>query len=91
MFFKIYFILFIAFNRIKGGQALSHSSLSKDILWIVLFRISMSVIMPFYSFFILRRKVEVDNACAIAAVYGSISAVSIVTCVPYPEIQEINL
>jgi hypothetical protein len=45
--------------------------------------------VPFYTFFILKKKLGVDNAGAVAAAYGSISAVTFVTCVSYLEIQEI--
>ena len=41
--------------------------------------ILFSIITPLYTYFILRRKLDVYNAAAIAATYGSVSAVTFVT------------
>jgi hypothetical protein len=38
----------------------------------------MALLVPLYSFFILRRKLDVPNAAAVAATYGSISAVTFI-------------
>jgi hypothetical protein len=86
-FISLYLLFSIGF---KGGQELSHSALSLEILWIILFGVAMSLIVPLYSFFILKRKLGVDNAGALAAAYGSISAVTFVTCVSYMEMQQIS-
>lgn len=86
-FISLYLLFSIGF---KGGQELSHSVFSMEILWILLFGIAMSLVVPLYSFFILKRKLGVDNAGAIAAAYGSISAVTFVTCVSYMEMQQIT-
>jgi len=86
-FISLYLLFAIGF---KGGQELSHTAMSLDILWVVLFGIGMSVIVPFYSFFILKKKMGIDNAGALAAAYGSISAVTFVTCVSYLEMQQIS-
>jgi hypothetical protein len=45
-------------------------------------------VIPFYSFFILKRKFSFENAGAIAAAYGSVSAVTFVTAVSFLEIQK---
>jgi hypothetical protein len=47
--------------------------------------------IPLYTFFILRRKLNVFNAGAIAAAYGSVSAVTFVTAVTYLESQQLLL
>src|SRR5210317_389024 len=86
-FISLYLLFSIGF---KGGQELSHSSLNLETFWIVLFGIGMSIVIPFYSFFILKRKLGVQNAGALAATYGSISAVTFVTCVSYLEMKEIS-
>lgn len=86
-FISLYLLFAIGF---KGGQELSHTTMSLEILWVVLFGIGMSVIVPFYSFFILKKKMGIDNAGALAAAYGSISAVTFVTCVSYLEMQQIS-
>jgi hypothetical protein len=86
-FISLYLLFSIGF---KGGQELSHSSLDLQTFWIVLFGIGMSIVIPFYSFFILKRRLGVQNAGALAATYGSISAVTFVTCVSYLEMKEIS-
>ncbi len=86
-FISLYLLFSIGF---KGGQELSHSTLTLDVLWVLLFAIALSLVIPVYSFFLLKKKLGVENAGAIAASYGSISAVTFVTCVSYLEIRQIS-
>ena len=83
-FISLYLLFSIGF---KGGQELSHSQFSLDIIWSVLFGIAISILIPIYAFFILKRKFSIDNAGAIAAAYGSVSAVTFVTAVSFLEMQ----
>jgi hypothetical protein len=83
-FISLYLLFSIGF---KGGQELAHCALDFQTFWIVLFGIGMSIVIPFYSFFILKRRLGVQNAGALAATYGSISAVTFVTCVSYLEMK----
>ena len=46
--------------------------------------------VPIYTFFILRLKFTVENAGAIAAAYGSVSAVTFVTAVSFLEMEQIE-
>ncbi len=48
------------------------------------------MIIPLYTFFILKRKVSPSDAGAIAAAYGSVSAVIFVSAVSLLEMQEIS-
>jgi hypothetical protein len=57
----------------------------------MLFGIFISAIIPAYTFFILKRKLNVFDAGAIAAAYGSVSAVTFVTAVSYLESQQMSL
>lgn len=84
-FISLYLLFSIGF---KGGQELSHSHFTVDILWSVVFGIGVAVLIPLYCFFILKRKFSVENAGAIAAAYGSVSAVTFVTAVTFLEIQK---
>ncbi len=86
-FISFYLLFSIGF---KGGLELSHSNLTLDIAWILLFGILLSLIIPAYSFFLLKKRLGVENAGAIAAAYGSISAVTFVTCVSYLELHQIE-
>jgi hypothetical protein len=84
-FISIYLLFSIGF---KGGQELAHSHFTLDILWSVFFGLSIATIIPLYCFFILERKFSIENAGAIAAAYGSVSAVTFVTATTFLEIQK---
>ena len=84
-FISLYLLFSIGF---KGGQELAHSHFNLEIIWSALFGILIAVAIPFYSFFILKRKFSFENAGAIAAAYGSVSAVTFVTAVSFLEIQK---
>nr|WP_315145618.1 sodium-dependent bicarbonate transport family permease [uncultured Flavobacterium sp.] len=86
-FISLYLLFSIGF---KGGQELAHSSFTLDIIWAVLFGIGISIIIPFYSFFILKKKLGTYNAGAIAAAYGSVSAVTFVTAISFLELQNLE-
>lgn len=87
-FISLYLLFSIGF---KGGQELSHETFSAEIAWSMLFGIGISMVIPFYTFFILKKKLNVFDAGAIAAAYGSVSAVTFVTAVSYLEAQQLTL
>ena len=87
-FITIYLLFSIGF---KGGQELSHETFTTEILWSMLFGIFISLMIPLYTFFILKRKLNVFDAGAIAAAYGSVSAVTFVTAVSYLESHQLGL
>ena len=86
-FISLYLLFSIGF---KGGQELAHSSFNVDIVWAVIFGISIAVVIPIYSFYLLKKKLGVSNAGAIAAAYGSVSAVTFVTAVAFLDLQSIK-
>ncbi|MEM9143167.1 MAG: sodium-dependent bicarbonate transport family permease [Bacteroidota bacterium] len=86
-FISLYLMFSIGF---KGGLELSHSVLDMEILWSLLFGIFLALFVPLYTYFILRRKFNVANSGAIAAAYGSVSAVTFVTAVSFLEIEQIS-
>ncbi|MEO1033680.1 MAG: sodium-dependent bicarbonate transport family permease [Bacteroidota bacterium] len=86
-FISLYLLFSIGF---KGGQELAHSDLNMEIIWSLLFGIFLAVSVPIYTYFILRRKFNVANAGAIAAAYGSVSAVTFVTAISFLEIEQIT-
>jgi len=86
-FISLYLLFSIGF---KGGQELAHSHFTLEILWSVLFGIAVSCAIPFYAFFILKRKLTIENSGAIAAAYGSVSAVTFVTATAFLEIQNLT-
>lgn len=87
-FISLYLLFAIGF---KGGQELSHEAFTMEIGWSMLFGISISALIPSYTFFILKRKLSVFDAGAIAAAYGSVSAVTFVTAVSFLESQQMTL
>lgn len=86
-FISLYLLFSIGF---KGGQELAHSELNLEILWSLLFGIFLALFVPLYTFFILKKKFSIENAGAIAAAYGSVSAVTFVTAVSFLEIEHIT-
>ncbi len=86
-FISLYLLFSIGF---KGGQELAHSDLDLQIIWALLFGIFLAVFIPLYTYFILRRKFSVENAGAIAAAYGSVSAVTFITAVSFLDIEQIE-
>lgn len=86
-FISLYLLFSIGF---KGGQELAHSHFSVEIIWSVVFGMLVACAIPFYTFFILKRKLNIDDAGAVAAAYGSVSAVTFVTAVSFLEIQNLT-
>jgi uncharacterized protein len=74
--FSLYLLVAIGF---KGGHELFQSGLSPLILATLGAAVFMASVVPVYSFFILKIKLDNYNAAAIAATYGSISAVTFIT------------
>lgn len=74
--FSLYLLFAIGF---KGGVELIRSGISQDVVLTLMAAIAMAAIVPVYTFFILRSRLDVYNAGAIAATYGSISAVTFIT------------
>lgn len=86
-FISVYLLFSIGF---KGGQELAHSHFDIEIVWSVLFGIIIAFVIPIYSYFILRKKFNVYDSGAIAAAYGSVSAVTFVTAASFLEIQKMS-
>lgn len=87
-FISLYLMFAIGF---KGGQELSHQPITSEIIWAMLFGIFISLIIPIYSFFILKKKLNVFDSGAIAAAYGSVSAVTFITAGNYLDSQQFTL
>jgi hypothetical protein len=86
-FISLYLLFSIGF---KGGQELSHSEFSTEILLTIIFAILAAILIPIYVFLISKRKLGVENAGAIAASYGSVSAVTFVTALNFLETLSIK-
>lgn len=86
-FISLYLLFSIGF---KGGQELSHSSFSSEIFLSIAFGLAVAAIIPLYTFFILKRKISISDAGAVAAAYGSVSAVTFVSAVAFLDAQQVK-
>jgi len=85
-FLSLYLLMALG---LKGGFALSHSGLTSAVLVSLAAAILLAICIPLLGYWILRRFVSGFDAAAIAATYGSVSAVTFVTAVQYLENQHI--
>ena len=85
-FISLYLLFSIGF---RGGQELAHSELSTSVITAVLTGILSAFVVPIITFFILKKKLGIPNAGAVAAAYGSVSAVTFVTTVSFLEMHNI--
>lgn len=73
---SLYLLFAIGF---KGGVELIKSGITQNVVLTLLAAILMACFVPVYTFFILKLKLDSYDAAAIAATYGSISAVTFIT------------
>jgi hypothetical protein len=86
-FISLYLLFSIGF---RGGQELAHSGFSSEIIYSLLFGLALASLIPLYTFFILKRKLSISDAGAVAAAYGSVSAVTFVAAASFLEAQQIT-
>ncbi len=72
-FLSLYLLMAVGF---KGGQSLAQTGLTQEVLMVIGIAMLMALLVPMWSYFILRKGVGVFDAAAIAATYGSVSAVT---------------
>lgn len=75
-FISLYLLMAIGF---KGGVELHHSGINSQVITVITISILLAILIPLYSFFILRRRLDIPNAAALAAAFGSVSAVTFIT------------
>jgi hypothetical protein len=83
---SLYLLFAIGF---KGGVALSESTIDSGVLLTLMAAMLLSAAIPVYTFFALRKRLPVADAAAIAATYGSVSAVTFVTAASYLDMLDI--
>jgi len=86
-FISLYLLFSIGF---RGGQELSHSTFSSEIVYSLILGLVLASVIPIYVFFLLKRRLTVSNAGAVASAYGSVSAVTFVSAVAFLESQQIS-
>ncbi len=81
-FISLYLLFSIGF---KGGQELAHEDLNGQVTLELVFGMAIASAIPFYAFFLLKKRLGVQNAGAVAAAYGSVSAVTFVAASSFLE------
>jgi len=85
-FLSLYLLMALG---LKGGFALSHSGLSMQIGLSLGAALILAVVVPLLGYWVLRKFVSGFDAAAIAATYGSVSAVTFLTATQYLENQNV--
>ena len=68
---------------LKGGFALAKSGLTLEVTLSLAAAIALAIVIPAIGYWLLRRFLNGFDAAAIAATYGSVSAVTFITAVQY--------
>ena len=79
-FLSLYLLMALG---LKGGFALHKSGFTTEIAFSLGLAIFLAVIIPIIGYLLLRRKLSAFDAAAIAATYGSVSAVTFITATQY--------
>jgi hypothetical protein len=79
-FLSLYLLMALG---LKGGFALAHSGLTSQIASSLLCAIALAIVIPLLGYQLLKRFISGYDAAAIAATYGSVSAVTFITTVQY--------
>ena len=79
-FLSLYLLMALG---LKGGFALHKSGFTSEIALSLGLAVFLAVIIPIIDYLILRRKLSAFDAAAIAATYGSVSAVTFITATQY--------
>jgi hypothetical protein len=85
-FLSLYLLMALG---LKGGFALSHSGLTAQVGISLAAATTLAICIPLIGYWILKRFTSGFDAAAIAATYGSVSAVTFVTAVQFLENQGI--
>lgn len=68
---------------LKGGFALARSGLTEEVTATLGLAVLLALVVPLLAYGVLRRLVSAFDAAAIAATYGSVSAVTFITATQY--------
>lgn len=87
-FLSLYLLMALG---LKGGFALASSGLSSSVLISLFAALLMAVIVPALGYTFLKSRMSKFDAAAVAASYGSVSAVTFVTAIQYLESQQLTV
>jgi hypothetical protein len=85
-FLSLYLLMAVGF---KGGQSLAQTGFTQAVVTVILIGMVMALLVPAWSYLILRRGVGVFDAAAIAATYGSVSAVTFTVASQFVAAQQL--
>jgi hypothetical protein len=83
-FLSLYLLMALG---LKGGFALSHSGLNAEVAASLGAAVLLAILIPIAGYLLLRKIVSGFDAAAIAATYGSVSAVTFLTATQYLDNQ----
>ena len=86
-FLSLYLLMALG---LKGGFALSQSGMTTEVVVSLGAALIMAILVPLLGYLTLRQFLNGFDAAAIAATYGSVSAVTFITAVQYLETQGIS-
>lgn len=86
-FLSLYLLMALG---LKGGFALAKSGLSSEIITSLTVAITMAFLVPILGYQFLKTRTSRFDAAAVAASYGSVSAVTFVAAIQYLELSGIN-
>lgn len=72
---------------LKGGFALAQSGLTHQVVVGLGCAVTLAVVIPVLGYSVLRKFLQPFDAAAVAATYGSVSAVTFITAIQYMETQ----
>jgi hypothetical protein len=75
-FLSLYLLMALG---LKGGFALAHTGLTPEVALGLAIALTLAVVVPAVGFALLRRRLSEYDAAAVAATYGSVSAVTFIT------------
>lgn len=85
-FLSLYLLMALG---LKGGFALAHSGITQDVAKGLGAAVFLAILIPLMGYHILKRLTDPFNAAAIAATYGSVSAVTFMTAVQFLDAQDV--
>lgn len=85
-FLSLYLLMALG---LKGGFALAHSGLTLEVAGTLGIAVLLAIVVPLLGYPLLRRLLNGYDAAALAATYGSVSAVTFITTIQFLENQQI--
>jgi len=86
-FLSLYLLMALG---LKGGFALAHSGLTAEVAGSLGCAVLLAVAIPLAGYQLLRRLVSPFDAAALAATYGSVSAVTFITATQYLDTRQVG-